>query len=143
MTAVAFHFNLPDKLAYSCRLLRKALSVGSKIVVTGPDKVLAKFDRDLWFFSTTDFVAHCSQADSELLRANSPVILASNLEQLPHHQVLLNLADHLPSGFEKFERVIELVELSDEDKKMARSRWRQYADLGYHITRHDVLQKGA
>ncbi|MFZ2738303.1 MAG: DNA polymerase III subunit chi [Burkholderiaceae bacterium] len=143
MTEVAFHFNLPDKLAYSCRLLRKAVVAGSKIVVTGPSPMLAQMDQDLWTFSSTDFVAHCSQDDSELLRANSPVLLASKLEQLPHLKVLLNLGDQVPTGFERFERVIELVEQSDEDKKMARNRWRQYSDLGYHIIRHDVLLKGA
>jgi hypothetical protein len=35
MTEIAFHFNVPDKLAYSCRLLRKAYLSGARVVVTG------------------------------------------------------------------------------------------------------------
>ena len=34
MTDVAFHFNAPDKLAYACRLLRKAVGSGSRVVNT-------------------------------------------------------------------------------------------------------------
>ena len=30
MTEIAFHFNVPDKLAYSCRLLRKAYLSGAR-----------------------------------------------------------------------------------------------------------------
>ena len=33
MTEVAFHFNAPDKWAYACRLLRKAVAAGAKVVV--------------------------------------------------------------------------------------------------------------
>ena len=34
MTEVAFHFNAPDKVAYACRLLRKAVGSGARVVVT-------------------------------------------------------------------------------------------------------------
>ena len=33
MTRVDFHTNVPDKLAYACRLARKAYMAGNKIVV--------------------------------------------------------------------------------------------------------------
>ena len=33
MSEVAFHFNAPDKLAYACRLLRKAVGSGARAVV--------------------------------------------------------------------------------------------------------------
>ena len=40
MTEVAFHFNAPDPVAYACRLLRKAVSNGARMVVLGvPDTV--------------------------------------------------------------------------------------------------------
>ena len=32
MTEVAFHFNAPDKQAYACRLLRKAVAGGARFV---------------------------------------------------------------------------------------------------------------
>ncbi|HET6787048.1 MAG TPA: DNA polymerase III subunit chi, partial [Aquabacterium sp.] len=35
MKLVEFHHGMGDKLAYACRLLRKAYRSGSRVVVTG------------------------------------------------------------------------------------------------------------
>ena len=141
MTEVAFHFNAPDRVAYACRLLRKAVSSGAKIVVTGSRETLQQLDAALWTFSSTDFVPHCLlESEAQVVKA-SPVILATLIESVPHQQVLLNLGDVVPSGFEKFERVIEIVCLEDEDRQLARGRWKRYADGGYTITRHDLALK--
>jgi DNA polymerase-3 subunit chi len=44
-------------------------------------------------------------------------------------------------GFDSFERVIEVVSLDDADRQAARQRWKQYTDLGFNITRHDLALK--
>jgi DNA polymerase-3 subunit chi len=141
MTEVAFHFNAPDRVAYACRLLRKAVSSGAKIVVTGLPDTLQQLDAELWTFSATDFVPHCLLDSEAALVAASPVILAASIAAVPHLQVLLNLGPLVPSGFERFERVIEVVCLDDEDRQLARGRWKHYADRGYAITRHDLALK--
>ena len=63
MTEVAFHFNAPDKLAYACRLLRKAVGSGARVVVTAPADVLARLNSLLWTFSQLDFIPHATQSD--------------------------------------------------------------------------------
>ncbi len=141
MTDVAFHFNAPDRLAYCCRLLRKAVAGGARVVVTGSPETLAQLDELLWTFSPTDFVPHC-QIDSEAdLVAASPVILALMIESAPHQQVLVNLGQSVPDGFERFERVIEIVGLEDEERQFARARWKHYTERGHAITRHDLTLK--
>lgn len=144
MTDIAFHFNAPDKLAYACRLLRKAVASGARVVVTGAPATLQKLDSLLWTFSPHEFVAHCrAGSPAEQLMA-SPVVLAAQIEggaQLPHHQVLLNLGTEVANGYERFERAIEVVSLDEEDRQMARQRWKHYADRGYSITRHDLKLK--
>lgn len=144
MTEVAFHFNAPDKIHHACRLLRKACAASAKVVVVGSEDVLNALDAALWTFSPTAFVPHCrSDADTALLQ-NSPVVLmaAEQLSQnLPHHQVLLNLGADLVAGFESFEKVIEVVTHDDQDKSLARLRWKHYADRGYPMVRHDLSQK--
>ena len=141
MTEVAFHFNAPDPVAYACRLLRKAVSSGARVVVSGRPATLQKLDASLWIFSPTDFVPHCHvQSDACVLLA-SPVVLAETLEAVPHRQVLLNLGASIADGFETFERVIEIVGLNDESLETARARWREYTRLGYTITRHDLNLK--
>lgn len=141
MTQVAFHFNVPERVAYACRLLRKAVASGSKVAVTGPQNSLHELDEALWTFSATDFVPHCYLTSDAHVVAASPVILTSSIESAPDLPVLLNLGPAVPDGFDRYERVIELVMLDDEDRQLARRRWKHYTDLGYAITRHDLALK--
>ena len=141
MTEIAFHFNAPDRLAYTCRLLRKAVASGARLVVTGPAEALDRLDTELWTFSATDFVPHCRARAEPALLAASPVVLADDPVSTPHQQVLLNLGAEVPTGFERFERVIEVVGLDDANRLQARMRWRHYADRGYAMTRHDLTLK--
>ena len=145
MTEVAFHFNAPDKLSYACRLLRKACSTSAQVVVMGADELMAALDAALWTFSPTAFVPHClASADAQTLR-QTPVVLGLGEQVpdgLPHHQVLVNLGTGLLSGFETFEKVIEVVTHDEQDRALARMRWKHYADRGYSLVRHDLSLKG-
>lgn len=138
MTEIAFHVNTPDKLAYACRLLRKALRQGSRVVVTGSEELLQRLDIALWTFSATDFVAHCQATASESVRLASPIVLAANPASAPLAPVLVNLGPDLPMGFERFDRVIELADHSDGDRLQARIRWKHYANRGYALKHQDI-----
>ena len=118
MTEVSFHFNAPDKVGYACRLLRKATGAGARVVVTGEPQTLRALDGDLWTFSPLDFVAHCDQstAPAGMLEA-SPVVLAASARAAPHQQVLVNLGERVPEGFESFERLIEVVSQDEADRQ--------------------------
>jgi len=140
MTEVAFHFNVPDKLAYACRLVRKARGTGANVVVTGEAALLRALDTELWTFSPLEFIPHChaAQADAQVLAA-SPVVLADAPRGAPHREVLVNLGGAVPEGFERFERLVEVVSLDEADRQQARGRWKHYKDRGYDIVRHDVV----
>jgi DNA polymerase-3 subunit chi len=74
--------------------------------------------------------------------AASPVVLAESPGQgLPHHEVLLNLGVDMPEGFEQYQRVIEVVSLDEDDRQLARGRWKAYTGQGYDIVRHDLNLK--
>ena len=139
MTEVAFHFNVPDKLGYACRLLREAVGAGSRVVVTGEAELLRSLDVQLWTFSALEFIPHChaASADAQVLAA-SPVVLADSPRGTPHQDVLVSLGGRVPEGFERFERLIELVSRDDDDRLAARARWKHYADRGYAIKTHDL-----
>ena len=141
MTEVAFHFNAPDKLNYACRLLRKACAASAKVVVTGSEEDLLALDRDLWTFDASSFVPHCFADAPAVVLSRTPVVLAKAdafTDALPHHEVMVNLGQSLVQGFETFERVIEVVTMQEEDKALARKRWRHYAERGYALVRHDL-----
>ena len=141
MTEITFHFNVPDRSAYACRLLRKAVRGGAGCAVTAAPEVLAQLDGELWSFDATEFLAHgwaehVAAVPQALHR--STVWLAGEPQDAPTHGALINLGDKVPIGFESFERLIELVSNDDGDRNAARLRWKNYAARGYEIRRHDV-----
>jgi DNA polymerase-3 subunit chi len=141
MTEVAFHFNVPDRTEYTCRLLRKALRKGAQVVVTGATPVLANLDRALWTFDPLEFVPHVMARPGQDLAPRlrtTPVWLVADLAQAGHHDVLVNLHDDAPAGFESFARVIEIVTADEDDRAAARQRWKHYATRGYAIEKHEV-----
>jgi DNA polymerase-3 subunit chi len=141
MTEVSFHFNAPDKVGYACRLLRKAVASGAKVVVTAQPRLLGELDTALWTFSPLEFIAHSRAVPGNAHAARAPVLLADSPGETPHQQVLLNLGEPVPEGFERFERLIEVVTGDDQDRQQARLRWKHYADRGYAITRHDLAAR--
>ena len=66
MTEVAFHFNMPDKVAYACRLVRKASRAGTRVVVTGEPTLLRSLDTELWTFSPLEFIPHCHASSAPI-----------------------------------------------------------------------------
>lgn len=144
MTEVDFHFNAADKVHHTCRLVRKAVGSGAKVVVLAGEELLSRLDAALWHFSAVEFIAHCRDTAAPEVLARSPVILASDgRATLPHQHVLINLGAEVPQGFERFERLIEIVTEGDEDRQAGRTRWRHYADRGYTLKRHDLRADGS
>jgi DNA polymerase III subunit chi len=139
VTEIDFHFNTPDKVSYACRLLRKAVGArGARVVVVADAQMLDAIDLALWTFAPAEFIAHCRSDGEPHTVSRSPVVLAeSGAAPLPHQQVLVNLGAELPTGFERFERLIDIVSADDADRLAGRKRWRHYAERGYAIQRHD------
>jgi DNA polymerase-3 subunit chi len=139
MTRVDFHFNAPDRLQYGCRLVRKIHRSGARILVWCEDPVaLAQFDSLLWTFSDADFIPHVVASDP--LAPETPVLLTAEAVDTSHHEVLVNLGRQTPPMFSRFDRLIEVVGGDDEDRTLARERWRFYKDRGYPLTAHDLAR---
>ncbi len=144
MADVAFHFNVPDKLAYACRLLRKAQRQGARVAVVAADDQLDQMDRMLWDLDPSDFVVHCREHASEEVRALTSILLTTDARGCSHREVLVNLGAAVPDGFAEFAKVVEVVSQDDEaDRADARERWRAYADGGHPIVRYDLATKKA
>ena len=137
MTRIDFYRCTEDKLRVACRLAAKAHAQSTRLVVYAPQReVLTEFDRSLWAYQATGFVPHCFVEAP--VADETPVILATSGEALPHHDVLLNLADEWPPFFASFERVLELIGAGEADKERARERWSFYKKRGYDLKLHDI-----
>jgi len=145
MQEVAFHFNAPDKLAYACRLLRKAHVRGARLMVLAEPADVAALDQQLWTLGQGEFIPHCRSDDPAPVRAHSPILIASG--PVPpadfEAQVLVNLTQQMPQDFERFDRVIEVVSSDEGDRLLARERWRAYRQAGHEPVRHDLRQAAA
>ncbi len=143
VTNIEFHTQAPDRLLYACRLLRKAAAGAAQVLVTADMETLDQLDRQLWAFSSTDFVPHCFQDAPSQVLDNSPIVLSPALPAGAAQTILLNLGSGVPAGFEQFARVIEIVSDDASDKLQARRRWKHYAGSGCHLTSHDFQARAA
>lgn len=141
MTRIEFHFNTSDRLLHTCRLLRKARSQDLRIVVVGAPATLRQLDQALWSFSATDFLVHCSGTDPLELQQASPVVLDGQVLGRDDFNVIVNLGDEVPQGFERFERLIEIVASDDHGRSEARQRWKHYKAQGFDLIQHDLTKK--
>ncbi len=140
MTRIDFHSNVPDKIAYACRLARKARAANFRIAILTKDKAeLAALDQALWTFSDLDFLPHVPATEEHA--SVTPIILTdSDHDELPHYEILINLSAATPAHFARFERMFEIIGTDDADKIAGRERYRFYQQRGYPLT-HFVAEK--
>ena len=146
MTEVSFHFNVPDRTDYTCRLVRKAVRTGAAVVLAGPADAIGRFDRALWSFDDIEFLPHVVlRPDAAVAPRLAPtrVWLAEDARAATCHEVLINLGSAPAPGFESFDRLIEVVSADAADRSAARERWKHYAERGYVITRHEATRAEA
>lgn len=134
MTRIDFHTNIPDKLAYACRLARKAYAAKGKLVLLAEDAAQAQaLNEALWAFSDTDFLPHVPAGDA--LAAQTPIIVTSDEQAgLPHHDMLINLTRRTPEGVDGFARVFEIISTDPDDAAEGRKRYAAYKRASYPLT---------
>ena len=140
MTQIDFHVNTPDKLLHACKVVRKAYNAGKRVVCySSSTQTLEQLDKALWSFSPLDFLPHVFASNP--LAKDTPIVLTTDGQGIEHHEVLLNLDAQWPAFFSRFERLIEVISLEDEDKVAGRERFKFYRDRGYPLNLHDLSKQ--
>jgi DNA polymerase-3 subunit chi len=140
MTRIDFHSNVPDKIAYACRLVRKAYAANNRVVLLADDaQQLEQLNSAMWTFSATDFLPHVLAGDA--LAARTPIVMTdSDDAELPHHELLVNLSRRTPATVAQFQRVIEVISSDEDDAAAGRQRYVAYKQQDYPLT-HFVAGK--
>ncbi|MBJ7313655.1 DNA polymerase III subunit chi [Rugamonas sp. CCM 8940] len=140
MTRIDFHSNVPDKIAYACRLVRKAWAANTRLVLMTDDAAqLAELNAAMWTFSATDFLPHVLAGDP--LAAQTPIILTDDdAAALPHYELLVNLSQRAPANLAQFARMIEVISSDEIDAAAGRKRYVAYKQQEYPLT-HFVAGK--
>ncbi len=125
---------LPDqkengRALLACRLADKAYGLGHTVYLfTASEARAAALDDLLWTFRQDSFVPH--ERYPLVGEEGSPVLVGTAAPVTVEAQVLINLADALPEGFERYDRVVELVDQHPEVLAQSRERFRQYREQG-------------
>jgi DNA polymerase-3 subunit chi len=139
MTKIVFYLHIPNKMSYVCRLLRKAYHSGSQVRVVGPTNELAELNQTLWSFGDFEFIPHCYAKADPMVLVRTSIILDSQTDPFDAGDILVNFGmAQVPQGFERYNRMIELVSQYESDKKQARLRWKHYSTRGYAITQYNA-----
>jgi DNA polymerase III subunit chi len=143
LSQVEFHTGVEEPIAFACRLLRKAVRSGARVLVTAPPLVLAELDRSLWTFEERDFLPHVRVPSAPGapagVAARTPLWLATDATasgQTGAPRVLLNLGAAAPLEFALFDRLIEIVSAAADEAQSGRERWRQYKAAGLNVVHH-------
>lgn len=137
MPRIDFYYDAPDRLAIALRLVHKAFEQGLSIMICCPDEGVAEaVDRHLWIHPATGFLPHCRSRSP--LAPETPIVIGPNPEESPHHSLLINLGSEPPPGFERFDRIVEIVGQDEAEKAPGRVRYKFYLDQKQEIHRHDM-----
>lgn len=81
------------------------------------------------------FVPHVR--DGHPLADSTRVCIGSQSSRAPADALLLNLAAHVPDGFEQRHHIVEIVGQDEADREAARARFVRYRQGGFEMhTRH-------
>ena len=99
-----------------------------------------KFDRLLWQWPSLGFVPHCRLGDA--VAAETPVLVDHALTHEGPAAVLVNLHPSPPPFFSRFERLVEIIGIDENDATAGRERWKFYKARGYEVRSHNLAERG-
>jgi len=122
----------------ACKLCDKATAAGQRVYVYAPDsEVAGGVDGALWSFRQGSFISH--ERLGAPLSEPLPMVLIGDGEPPESYQgVMINLGLEVPAFFSRFERVLEVVDGSAEQRAKSRERYKFYRERGYELASHNL-----
>jgi DNA polymerase-3 subunit chi len=138
---VAFHTGVSDPVGHALRLTRKALSLGSRVLVIGPDQPVRELDEQLWTAEPGSFVAHAvwrADVSNSTRLKRAPVWLCGPVAgDVPaERDVLINIGLPVPGNAGAFAKVIEVVSADPAERGPGQQRWRHWREQGITPDHH-------
>lgn len=139
MTRIDFYFNVPNKLSLISNIVASALIKHRQVTIFEADEHQAsKICETLWFGRPEVFLP--TMLASYELAKFTPVLVSWHESQLTQDDMLINLTVKEPKFFSRFTQLVEVVSVDEEDKKLARERYKFYRDRGYEIKNIDFTE---
>ena len=136
MTRIDFYFNVANKQQLISDLVAAALAKHRQVTIFESDADKAsKLSHDLWQHESESYLPNTLA--NHALASETPVLVHWQENQLLQDDMLINLTAHEPVFFSRFTHLVELVGYDEQDKLLARARYKFYRDRGYDIKNKD------
>ncbi len=125
-----------ERQDFACKLIEKSYRSGQfGYVLTEHAEQAAEIDKMLWTFRAGSFVPH--QLYQGQLPAYQKTILIGGSD-IPQswQKLIINLSSHYPPTIAPTERILEILDNSEESKQAGRQRYRHYLEAGLQIITH-------
>ncbi|NID04053.1 DNA polymerase III subunit chi [Luteibacter jiangsuensis] len=124
-----------DPLLLVCELAKRAFGAQQPTLILTRDFEQAEaIDEYLWAFDEDTYIPHQLAGDEE--DANTAVLIVPPGVETPDRPLVINLRDTCAPG--QFDRVLEVVAADPAEREGSRSRWTQYKQAGFEVTKHDM-----
>ena len=122
---------------FACDIAGKAWQNGNNVYIhTASRDAAMTLDDLLWTFNDISFIPHAViEAGSQ---PDVPVMIGWNGDPPGNSTVMINLTGDIPAFAGKFAIIVEVVAGSDEEKDLARQRYRGYRDGGHEMYNHTI-----
>jgi DNA polymerase-3 subunit chi len=119
----------------ACQLTEKAYLEGRRVFIYCHNQDDAyHIDEYLWSFRPQSFIPHNLQGEGPL--PPPAVQIGFGPEPRGFNDILLNLSPTIPDFFQRFEKIITVVNGNEQDKQYARDHYRFYKKQGFHPIAH-------
>jgi DNA polymerase-3 subunit chi len=128
-----------QRFTFACRLTEKAYLRDLKIVIVNDTLADAQaLDEMLWTFNERSFIPHKMCLDEHSVDPATPVHLTLQSSGIPSADLLVNLAHRLPSQFQGYQRIAEIIDADEERRRLGRERFKAYRDLKFALETHQI-----
>lgn len=117
-------------------LVSAALNKHRQVTILEHDEDRAStISQALWHASSESFLPN--MLATHTLAKQSPIVVNWHEIELIQDDMLINLTVKEPKFFSRFTQLVEIVSNEEQDKKLARERYKFYRERGYEIKNID------
>ena len=118
-----------------CELARRAFAAKQPTLILVRDFEQAEaVDELLWAFDEDAFIPHQLAGDDD--DADTAVLIVPPGIDTADRPLVINLREGCAPG--RFDRVLEVVAADPAERDGSRTRWREYARLGFEVNKFDM-----
>lgn len=123
---------------FACDLAADAWRLGKRVLIAcNTEQQALAIDEALWQRDADEFVPH--NLSGEITTYATPIeICWPSKRNSQRRDLLINLQSAVPEFITSFNQIIDFVPADEEQKNLARERYKQYRQLGWQLSTEQV-----